>query len=240
MPGDQLGGAAPANQPTSDIAILTSQASQADKAVAEAQSTAESRTAALPAYQAAKQAVDNAQKTLDAARAGDDLQARLDASSAFNHAKATLKSVHDASIGSDLALSAALKMQSELHSALAKAQKEDADRQATAEAAEAKQKADAEEAAIRADPIKLAIREKRAIPGMTLDQVRQALGAPGKLVSEDATSQIYEWRTFVNYQVPEGGEDGGAPVMVTKVAAGPTTTITFVNGRADTIDHGSP
>jgi hypothetical protein len=240
MPDAQLGGTAPANQPTNDIVTLTSKAAQADKVVAAASSSAESRTAALPAYQAAKQALVDAQKNLDAARAGNDIQARLDASSAFNHAKAALKSIHDASISSDPTLSEAVKVQADLHATLAKAEKEEADRQTAAEAAAAKQKADADEAAIRADPIKLAIREKRAIPGMTLDQVRQALGAPGKLVSEDARSQVYEWQTFVSYQVPQGGEDGGAPVMVPRVSAGPITTITFVNGKADTIDHSSP
>jgi len=132
---------------------------------------------ASPKFKTAKARVDALFSELEQARQGDDPQAKLDASAAWNAGRLEYEAAHAAAINNNSAVKAAQAVLDEANAAARVA----ADQAAAAESERERQAAAAAAAAQaerEKDPIYQAIKAHKVGIGMTADQVIQSVGKP--------------------------------------------------------------
>jgi len=132
---------------------------------------------ASPKFKIAKARVDALASELEQARQGDDLQAKLEASAAWNSARLEYDRAHVAAIENDAGVKKAADVLDHANAAArlvadqAAAAESERSRQAAATAAAA-------QAEREKDPIYQAIKAHKVGIGMTADQVIQSVGKP--------------------------------------------------------------
>lgn len=138
---------------------------------------AERDAMASDAYKTLAAEVEAARAALEEARRSGTPQERLDASSAYNKARLALEPIVPEAVKNAPEVIAATRGLRIAESALSARQ------QAIREAEEN-------------DPINVAIREKRLVIGMTLEQANKAMGRTGKLVAESQRVATYAWDVY--------------------------------------------
>lgn len=163
-------------KPPTQISSATAQA-RLDAAIA----AATARVDSSPKFVAQKNKLDALASDLQAARQGDDPQAKLDASSAWNSARVAYPRDRSAAINFDPAVGAARAAfdQASAVEAAARQVAQEAKNKADQDARRASEaQAAAEESERMKDPIYRAVKEKQVVVGMTEDQVIEAWGKP--------------------------------------------------------------
>jgi hypothetical protein len=167
--------------------------------LAAATAKAEREAMASDPYKTLAAEVEAARAALEEARRSGTPQERLDASSAYNKARLALEPIVPEAVKNAPEVIAATRGLRIAESALSARQ------QAIREAEEN-------------DPINVAIREKRLVLGMTLEQARKAMGRDGKLFEETEAYITYAWDVYSEpYTVDRPTMSGNRVVGVHKV-----------------------
>lgn len=191
-----LAGAQTTKPATSPVELAEAEVREAERIIASDQQVLDDKIADLNRsfettveYKALATAVLAADEKLQAARKTGTPQQKLDASSAYNKARAALDIARKTAVDGDADVK-------ELRSKVAKAEynlsiaKVELQKAYTTDVELRKAEA---EAKIEADPILRAIRDGKLAIGMTLAQANHAMKKDGRLVEETQTTKVYEW-----------------------------------------------
>jgi hypothetical protein len=176
-----------ANRPTTrptliDIKPLQQKVAQAQENVTKATREAKAKWEASDECRRLTADLERRTRERDAAKAGEDLQARLDTAKAYNDARIALEEAGEKAVATDDGLVAAQKASRQAKSDLTDAEK-------------------ANQGRLEADPIYQAIKRHRVVVGMTLEEVRKATENKGAIEREiEGDVRLYH---FVRYYRPD-------------------------------------
>jgi hypothetical protein len=160
----------------------------------QARADALARLEASDEYKAAKADADAKEAALKRARESGSIEERFRLGKPFTVANEKLKQLRRDALQSDRGIRDTVE-------ALARAKAE-------LEAAK-NDRAVAENDAIERDPIRRALRDRKVVVGMTVEQVESVIGTKGQTVSASGSGVVKKWTIAAQRQVIEGGVDAG-------------------------------
>jgi hypothetical protein len=186
------------DQAKDEVDLLNKQADEARKSTQDAIDAATGRAHHSDEYRRKQMDVDRLAEARNEARKGSDPQAKIEASSAYGKGLNELKKMEADAIANDPSVSAAKVNEARALADLVTAQTSLKILQG--QAAELEKARLAQLPTTKPDPI----RDGKLIVGMTEEEARQAMHAPGRKAEEWATGCVIEWNTYS--RAADGGE----------------------------------
>lgn len=171
----------PASRPAIDTMPLAESVSKTKSLLVKAKADAKRRWEESPECKQLTEDLSIKRVARDTAKATGSLQEKLDAAKAYNDARLALEAATEKGLASGDDLAEAIK----------------ANRMAARELADAERRnIQIQEEADSRDPIKVAIKNKRIVIGMTMEQAIKAVGIRGQLERETEDLKLYCFTIF--------------------------------------------